>query len=326
MAFPKHRLRRLRQKETLRRMVRETRLSADNLIYPLFVVSEDNVKSDITTIPGCYKLSGTYLVEEAREVYRLGIPAVLLFGIPEESKKDEKATMAYSPEGPTQNAVREIKNAVPELTVITDLCLCEYMSHGHCGVLKNDYIQNDSTLKIIQKTALSQVEAGADVIAPSGMMDGAVQAIRSILDNSNYQNTLTMPYSAKFVSNFYGPFKKCTKSKPSVSKHHTHQIDFANANEALREVKLDIEEGADMVIIKPALTYLDIICKVKQQYNIPVAAYNVSGEYVMLLAAGEKNLIDKDQAMMETLTCIKRAGADMIITYFAKDLARRLNA
>lgn len=324
MAFPKHRLRRLRYKETIRRMVRETRLSVDDLIYPLFVVSEDNVKSDIATIPGSYKLSGTYLVEETREINRLGIPAVLLFGIPEESKKDEKATMAYSPEGPIQKAVRKIKNAVPELTVITDLCLCEYMNHGHCGVLKDDYIHNDSTLKLIQKAALSQAEAGADVIAPSGMMDGTVQAIRAVLDNSNYQNTLTMPYSAKFVSHFYGPFKEGTKSKPSVSKHHTHQIDFTNANEALREVKLDIEEGADMVIIKPALTCLDIIYRVKQKYNIPVAAYNVSGEYVMLLAAGERNLIDKDQVMMETLTCIKRAGADMIITYFAKEAARLL--
>ena len=325
MAFPKHRLRRPIYKETIRRMVRETKLSVDDLIYPLFVVSEDDVKSDIATIPGSYKLSGTYLVEEAREVNRLGIPAVLLFGIPEESKKDEKATMAYFPEGPIQKAIRKIKNAVPELTVITDLCLCEYMNHGHCGVLKDDYIHNDTTLKLIQKTALFQAEAGADVIAPSGMMDGAVQAIRTILDNSNYQNTLTMPYSAKFVSHLYGPFKEGTKSKPSVSKHHTHQIDFANTNEALREVKLDIEEGADMVIIKPALTCLDIIYRVKQKFNIPIAAYNVSGEYVMILAAGEKNLINSNQAILETLTSIKRAGADMIITYFAKEAAKVLS-
>ena len=266
------------------------------------------------------------LVEEAKEVSGLGIPAVLLFSIPLESEKDEKASMAYYPEGPIQKAVRELKSAVPELLLITDLCLCEYMIHGHCGVLKDDQIHNDLTLELIQKTALSQAEAGSDVIAPSGMMDGMVQAIRAILDDFKYFYTLTMPYSAKFASNFYKPFKKSTKSIPKISKHQTHQIDFSNGDEALREVKLDIEEGADIVIVKPALAYLDIICNIKKEFNIPVAAYNVSGEYAMILAASERNLIDSDQVMKETLICIKRAGADMIITYFAKDAAKLLYA
>ncbi|MBN1842781.1 MAG: porphobilinogen synthase [Deltaproteobacteria bacterium] len=324
MAFPVHRLRRLRYKETLRRMVRETRLSVDDLIYPLFVVGEDNIKSPMSEIPGCYFLSGDYLIEEAKEVSRLGIPAVLLFGLPSEREKDKNASMAYSPEGATQKAVRKLKSALPQLTVITDVCLCEYTIDGHCGVIRGDQIDNDLTLEIIEKTALSLAEAGSDVLAPSGMMDGVVQAIRTALDDSNYHQTLTMPYSAKFASKFYGPFKEGTKSKPKIGKHSTHQIDVANGVEALREVGFDIEEGADIVIVKPALTCLDIICSVKREFTIPVAAYNVSGEYTMILAASEKNLIDAEDAMLETLTCIKRAGADMVITYFAKEAARLL--
>jgi len=325
MAFPIHRLRRLRQKETIARMVRETRLSVDDLIYPLFVTTEDNVRSEIREIPGCYFLSGRYLVEAAKEVMELGIPAVLIFGIPLESQKDENASMAYSPQGAIQKAVRKLKSAEPGLTLITDVCLCEHTIHGHCGVLKGDQIHNDLTLEVIQKSALSHAEAGADVVAPSAMMDGVVQAIRAVLDDSGYHDTLTMPYSAKFASNFYGPFKQGTKSKPKISKHRTHQIDFANGDEALREIRLDIEEGADIVIVKPALTCLDIVYRVKQECHIPVAAYNVSGEYAMVLAADERNLIDRDQVVLEILTCIKRAGADMIITYSAKEVARLLH-
>jgi len=324
MVFPVHRLRRLRGKEALQRMVRETKLSQDDLIYPLFVVSEDNVRSEIAEIPGSYYLSGKYLVEEAKEISGLGIPAVLLFGIPPQDQKNDNASLAYSPTGPTQKAARRLKSAVPELIIITDVCLCEYTLHKHCGVIKNDQIHNDMTLELIQKAALSQAEAGSDVVAPSAMIDGMVQAIRSILDAHGYHQTLTMPYSAKFASHFYGPFKRSTQSKPRTSKHKTHQIDFANSNEALREVRMDIEEGADILIVKPALAYLDIIYRIKQNFNIPVAAYNVSGECAMIFAAGEKNLIERDKVILETLTCIKRAGADMIITYFAKKAVRLL--
>jgi len=326
MAFPIHRPRRLRYKETLRKMVRETKLSVDDLIYPLFVVGEDNVKSPLHEIPGCYLLSGKYLVEEAKAISGLGIPAVLIFGIPSESEKDENASGAYSSEGPTQKAVTTLKSAVPELIVITDTCLCEYTSDGHCGIVKDNQIDNDLTLEIIKKAALSQAKSGSDVIAPSGMMDGVVQAIRTTLDDAGYHETLTMPYSAKYASNLYGPFKGATKSKPKISKHATHQLDFANRREALREVRLDIDEGADIIMIKPALFYLDIVWCVKREFDIPVAAYNVSGEYAMILAAGKRHLIDSDQVMLETLICIKRAGADMIVTYFAKSAAGLLRA
>jgi len=326
MSFPVNRPRRLRQKETLRRMVRETKLSTDDLIYPLFVVSESNVRTEMKGIQGCCFLSGKHLVEEAKEIADLGIPAVLIFGVPEEKEKDNKASGAYSANGPTQKAVKKLKKKVPELTLITDLCLCEYMKHGHCGVVKGNEINNDMTLALLGKAALSMAKAGSDVIAPSAMMDGMVLAIRSILDDSGYYNTLTMPYSAKFASNYYGPFKEGTKSKPKVGKHHTHQVDYANSDEALREVDLDVEEGADIIIVKPALTCLDIILRVKQEFNIPVAAYNVSGEHSMILAAGERNMLDSEKVMLETLTCMKRAGADMIITYFAKDVARLIQA
>ena len=324
MSFPVVRPRRLRQKDSLRKMARETKLSTDDLIYPLFVISENNVKTPMKHIPGSYFLSGKPLVEEAKEVANRGIPAVLLFGVPEEREKDNKATVAYSPNGPAQKAVKQIKNQVPELTVITDLCLCEYMKHGHCGVIKGDEIHNDLTIDLLAKAALSMAQAGADVIAPSAMMDGMVLAIRSALDDSGYHNTLTMPYSAKFASNLYGPFKKGTKSEPSNGKHVTHQLDYANGDEAVREVDLDIEEGADMIIVKPALTSLDIIYRIKQEFNIPLAAYNVSGEYSMIVSAGEKNMLNKTMVMLETLTCIKRSGADMIISYFAKDAAQHI--
>jgi porphobilinogen synthase len=325
MSFPIQRMRRLRYKETLRNMLRETTLSLEDLIYPLFVVNEENIKSEIHEIPGSYLLSGKHLVEEARRVKGLGIPAVLIFGVLSETEKDESGSTAYSPQGPAQKAVRKLKSVLPELTLITDLCLCEYRLDGHCGVVREDQIHNDLTLEIIQKTALSQADAGADAIAPSGMMDGMVQAIRTVLDDSGYHETLTIPYSAKFASNFYAPFKQGSKSKPKVSKHATHQIDLANGKEALREVKLDIDEGADMVIIKPALSCLDVICNVKREYNIPVAAYSVSGEYAMILSAGEQGVLDSEKVMMEVLTSIKRAGANMIITYFAQEAARLLS-
>lgn len=321
MAFPIQRLSRLRQKDTLRRLVRETRLSVDDLIYPLFLVDEENARSEIPQIPGSYYLSGKHLVEEARKLEGLGIPAVLLFGIPLQDRKDDGASISYSPEGPVQKGVRMLKRALPQLTVITDICLCEYTLHGHCGITRNDRIHNDLTLEVIAKAALSHAEAGSDAVAPSAMRDGMVRAIRSILDSGGYHETLTMPYSAKFASHFYGPFKKGTKSSPGVGKHRTHQIDFANSDEALREVRADEEEGADIVIVKPALPSLDIIYRVKQECNIPVAAYHVSGEYGMILAAAEKNLLDIDSAVLESLTCIKRAGADMIITYSAKSVA-----
>ncbi len=325
MAFPIHRLRRLRKNEAIRKMVRETALSAGDLIYPLFVVSEDNRRAPMREIPGSYYLSGRHLAEEAKEISGLGIPAVLLFGVPLQSQRDENASLSYSPSGPVQKAVRVLKDAVPDLTVITDVCLCEYTLHRHCGIMEDDRIDNDRTLEIIRKIALSHAEAGSDVIAPSAMMDGMVQAIRSILDEREFSHTLIMPYSVKYASNLYGPFKKSTRSGPVIGKNRTHQIDFANSDEALREAKADIEEGADILIVKPALTCLDIVYRVKQAYGIPVAVYNVSGEYAMIHSASKRNLIDRERAIYEVLMCMKRAGADMIITYFAKETAASLN-
>jgi porphobilinogen synthase len=325
MTFPIHRLRRLRKNDAIRRLVRETTLTTDDLIYPLFVVGEDNIRSEMLEISRSYYLSGQYLVEEAKGIKGLGIPAVLLFGIPLENQRDESASLSYSPLGPVQKAAKILKSAVPDLTIITDVCLCEYTTHRHCGIIKDKNIDNDLTLEVIQKIALSHAEAGSDVIAPSAMMDGMVQAIRSILDIHGFSHTLIMPYSVKYASNLYGPFKKSTNSKPVIGKNQTHQIDFANSNQALREAKADIDEGADIIIVKPALTCLDIVYRIKQTYNIPVATYNVSGEYSMIHAAGEKNLIDRDLAIYEILTCMKRAGADMIITYFAKEAANLLN-
>ncbi|MFC1850224.1 porphobilinogen synthase [candidate division CSSED10-310 bacterium] len=302
-------------------MIRETTLGVDDLIYPLFVSGQENCNSEIKEIPGCSLLSGKYLIAEAQQICDLGIPAVLLFGIPEEVEKDDQASMAYSPVGPIQKAIRALKANVPALTVFADNCLCEFMAHGHCGVVNRHQIDNDLSLELIKKAALSQAEAGADGIAPSGMMDGMVHAIRFILDEHHFQQTLTMPYAAKFAASFYGPFKAGTKSKPEKSRHATHQIDFHNSNESLREIRLDIEEGADIIIVKPALPCLDIIYRVKQECHIPVAAYNVSGEYVMILAAAEKKVMEGEKVMLESLSSIKRAGADLIITYFAKTVA-----
>lgn len=324
MTFPAHRPRRLRRTEGIRRLVRETQLSTDALIYPLFVAGEDGIRRPLEALPGIELLSDDHLLEEARLTRDLGIPAVLLFPVPDQSAKDEQASLSWSADGPVQRAVRQIKAAVPELVVIADLCLCEYNLSRHCGLLRDGEIDNDLTLQCIQKSALSLAEAGADVVAPSGMMDGCVRAIRSILDERGYMGVLTMPYSAKFASSLYGPFKAVTNSAPAESKHATHQVDVANSRQALSKIQTDIDEGADMVIVKPALCCLDIVARARQRFEAPIAAYQVSGEYSMILSASGGDTEGRTQLMMESLTCIHRAGADMIITYFAKEAARYL--
>lgn len=323
MSFPAQRLRRTRQTETLRRMVRENKLTVDDLIYPMFIVNGSNVKSEIKSMPGNYHLSIDKLVEEVKEISELGIPAVLLFGIP--TKKDDLASEAYNKDGIVQRAVRAIKAATPNLVVITDVCLCEYMTHGHCGIIKENYLLNDPTLELLIKTTLSHAEAGADIVAPAAMMDGQIQAMRQGLDENGFINTLIMGYSAKYASNLYTPFfKHGTGSCVTFGNKRTHQMDYSNGDEALREVELDVEEGADIVMVKPGMMYLDIVWRVKERFPMPVAVYNVSGEYSMIKAAGAAGAIDEKQMMMELLTGFKRAGADLILTYFAKDAARVL--
>lgn len=322
MSYPIHRPRRLRNNETIRRMVRETRLSPDNLVYPMFVTYGKGVKKKIPSMPGCYQMSVDNVVKEAKDVYKLGIPAVLLFGIPEH--KDEKASEAYSPKGVVQKAVKGIKDAVSDLLVITDVCLCEYTSHGHCGVVKNGRILNDPTLELLAKEALSHARAGADIIAPSDMMDGRIGAIREALDAHGFEDTPIMSYSAKYASAFYSPFREAAESAPQFGDRRSYQMDPANRVEAIKEVSLDIEEGADIVMVKPAMCFLDIISDIKNTFDVPVAAYNVSGEYSMVKAASERGWIDEKRIMMEILTSIKRAGADIIITYFAIDAAKEL--
>lgn len=319
MYFPTYRSRRLRRTENLRRLVRETKVSLDDLIYPLFVVSGQNAKREISSMPGSYHFSVDKIGEEVKEIDSLGIPAVILFGLPE--KKDEAATEAYAEKGVVQDAVRATKKAVPNLLVITDVCLCEYMNHGHCGVVKDGEIVNDLTIELLTKAALSHAEAGADMVAPSDMMDGRVAAIRSTLDENGYENIPIMSYAAKYSSSFYGPFREAADSAPQFGDRRSYQMDPPNAMEALREVALDIEEGADIVMVKPALAYLDVIAAVKQEFGYPVAAYNVSGEFSMIKAAAAKGWIDEKKVALEVLTSIKRAGADMILTYFAKDAA-----
>ncbi|QSZ26904.1 porphobilinogen synthase [Aceticella autotrophica] len=311
--------RRLRINKTIREMVSETTIEIKNLIYPLFVVPGSNIKEEIDSMPGVYHFSIDNLINEVREVDALGIPAVLLFGIP--SHKDEFASEAYADDGIIQRAVREIKKAVPQIIVVTDVCMCEYTSHGHCGIVKNNYVVNDETIDYLIKISLSHVKAGADIIAPSDMMDGRIGAIRQALDANGYTNTPIMAYSAKYASAFYGPFREAAESAPKFGDRKSYQMDPANSDEALREIALDIEEGADIIMVKPALPYLDIIRRAKDSFNIPVAAYNVSGEYSMLKAAVKNGWLD-DSSIMESLTSIKRAGADIIITYFAKDVAK----
>jgi len=319
-AFPIVRLRRLRMTETLRTMVRETSLSKDDLIYPLFVVPGNKFKKEVNSMPGVYQMSIDNIVKECVEVKSLGIPAVILFGIPEH--KDEVGSEAYDELGIIQRAVRAIKKEVPKLVVITDVCLCEYTSHGHCGVVRGDEIVNDETVELLAKEALTHAQAGADIVAPSDMMDGRVAAIRRILDENGFQSIPIMSYAAKYASGFYGPFRDAAESTPKFGDRCSHQMDPANSDEALREVELDIREGADIVMVKPALAYLDVIHRVKDKFGMPTAAYNVSGEYSMIKAAGRLGWIDEQRVMFEVLTSIKRAGADLILTYFAKEVAR----
>ncbi len=323
MYQPMYRPRRLRANENIRRMVRETKISPDDFIYPLFVTHGKGVKKEISSMPGNFQQSIDHLVKDCEEIHSLGIPAVILFGIPEH--KDETGSEAYSDEGIVQHAIKAIKNAHPELIVITDVCLCEYTSHGHCGIIKNGVVQNDATLELLAREALSHAKAGADMVAPSDMMDGRVAAIRHMLDSDGYYDVPIMSYAAKYASSFYGPFREAAESTPQFGDRRSYQMDAPNSREALKEVALDIDEGADIIMVKPALAYLDIIYQVRQQYNLPVAAYNVSGEFSMVKAAAKMGWIDGERVMMESLIAMKRAGADMILTYFAKEAAAVLN-
>jgi porphobilinogen synthase len=326
VAFPQQRLRRTRRTASLRGLVRETRLSPQDFVYPIFVTAGEDVRNPIASMPGIFQLSINHAVDEALRARDLGIPAVLLFGIPDH--KDEAATGAYDPEGIVQLATRAIKDAAPDLLVITDVCLCEYMSHGHCGVVEKETgeVLNDVSLELLARTAASQAEAGADVVAPSDMMDGRVAAIRSELDNEGFENTPIMAYAAKYASAFYGPFRDAADSAPRFGDRRSYQMDPANAREALVETGLDIEEGADIVMVKPALPYLDVLRRVRETTDLPLAAYNVSGEYAMVKAAAQNGWLDEERAVIEALTGIKRAGADIIITYHAPDAAKWLSS
>ena len=323
MVFPQTRLRRLRYNSVLRQMVTETKLSVDDFVMPLFVCTGTNVKNHINSMPGNYQLSVDLLVEECKKVYAAGVKAVLLFGIP--AHKDDDGSVACEPDGIVQTAIRAIKKELKELFVIADICNCEYTVHGHCGTIIDGDVDNDSTLVTLAKQSLSLVQAGADMVAPSDMMDGRVGAIRSILDENNFEKIPIMSYSAKYASGFYGPFREAAESAPKFGNRATYQMNPANTDEAIREVDLDIAEGADIVMVKPALSYLDVIYRVKNEFRMPVAAYNVSGEFSMVKAATEKGWIDGDRVMMEILTSIKRAGADIIITYHAVEAANILN-
>jgi porphobilinogen synthase len=319
--FPNIRMRRLRRTPGLRRMVREARLSADNLILPLFVAPGNGVRREVGSMPGVFQTSVDELVRDAREAWELGVPAVLLFGIPE--TKDATGSSGHAEDGVVQQAVAALRQEVPELVVITDVCLCEYTDHGHCGVLKGGTVDNDATLDLLARQAVSHARAGADIVAPSDMMDGRVAAIRRALDEAGFHDVAILSYAAKYASAFYGPFREAAESTPQFGDRRGYQMDPANGAEALREVRLDIEEGADMVMVKPAHAYLDIIWRVRQETDCPVAAYHVSGEYAAILAAGRLGWLDADRAMVETLTSIRRAGADLIVTYWAMEYARR---
>ena len=322
MSFPIHRPRRLRRNENLRRMTRETHLRVDDLIMPLFIVPGTRVENPIGSMPGIAQLSVDRAVEECKQIRDLGIPGVILFGIPDE--KDAVGSDAYSDNGIIQRALRALKEEVPGLTLITDVCLCEYTDHGHCGLIKGNDVDNDATLELLVKESLSHVRAGADMVAPSDMMDGRVGAIRQALDQQGFPHIPIMAYAAKFASGFYGPFREAAESTPQFGDRRSYQMDPANGDEAIREVALDIEEGADIVMVKPALPYLDIIRRVKEKFDHPLAAYNVSGEYAMLKAAALNGWLDEERVMLEALTSIKRAGVDLILTYFARDAARIL--
>jgi len=324
MTFPVHRPRRLRRTEALRGFVRETRLSTSGLVYPMFACPGTNVRVEVSSMPGVYQQSVDQILEECREVAGLGIPAVILFGLP--AYKDEIGSEASSAQGAVQRAVEAIKKAKLDLLVITDVCLCEYTSHGHCGVIEGGEVSNDPTLKRLADAALSHARAGADIVAPSDMMDGRVRAIRDTLDEHNFKDVAILSYAAKYCSAFYGPFREAAQSAPQFGYRRSYQMDPANAREALREVALDIEEGADMVMVKPALPYLDVIQRVRERFDVPVAAYNVSGEFAMVKAAARNGWVDEKRVVLEILTAIQRAGAGMILTYHAKDAARWLKA
>jgi porphobilinogen synthase len=306
----------------MRRLVRETTVTVDDLVYPLFVLSGQNIKEPIASMSGCFHFSPDTIVPEAVEVASLGIPAILLFGLP--AKKDENGSEAWDENGPVQQSIREIKKAAPELLVITDICLCAYTDHGHCGVIKDGKIDNDKTCQLLAKVALSHAQAGADIVAPSDMMDGRIKYIRQALEENSFHDVAIMSYAAKFASAFYGPFRDAAGSAPGFGDRKSYQMDPANADQAICEIELDITEGADIVMVKPALPYLDIIHQARDRFNVPITAYNVSGEYMMLNAAAEKDLLEKDTAHLEALTSIKRAGANIIITYFAKEAAKLL--
>lgn len=320
--FPISRLRRLRRSAALRDMFRETWLSVADFIYPLFIVEGENIKKEISSMPGQFQLSIDNVLHECEELRSLGIKSVLLFGIPIE--KDEVGSQAYAQDGIIQRAIRAVKQTFPDMLVITDVCLCEYTSHGHCGIVRDGRIENDETLLLLAREAVSHAESGADIIAPSDMMDGRIDAIRKALDEAGFGETSIMAYSAKFASAFYSPFREAAESAPQFGDRKTYQMDFGNSDEAMREIALDISEGADIVMVKPALSYLDLIRRSKDTFNIPLAAYNVSGEYSMVKAAAASGWLDEEKVIMEILASIKRAGADVIITYFAKDAARVL--
>jgi porphobilinogen synthase len=317
--FPVTRLRRLRKTAALRGMFRETSLSPADFIYPLFIVEGENVKKEISSMPAQFQLSIDHALRECEELTSLDVNSIILFGIPNE--KDEVGSGAYADDGIIQKATRAIKERFPEMIVVTDVCLCEYTSHGHCGVVEDGYVHNDKTLELLAKEAVSHAKSGADVIAPSDMMDGRIDAIRKALDSNGFSDTPIMAYSAKYSSGFYGPFREAAESTPQFGDRKTYQMDFGNSDEALREIALDVQEGADVIMVKPALSYLDVIRRAKDNFNLPICAYNVSGEYSMVKAAAENGWLDGEKVMMEILTSIKRAGADVIITYFAKEAA-----
>lgn len=320
MSFPTRRMRRLRRNEGIRRMVRESRLSVDDLIFPLFIVHGQGIKKEIEALPGNYHLSVDRLGEEVKAIRDLGIPAVILFGLPE--IRDEMATEAYDPKGIVQEAVRKIKKSVPDMIVVTDTCLCEYTPHGHCGIIKDGYLLNDPSVELLQKVTLSQAEAGSDICAPAAMLDGQVAAMRSVLDEHGFTDVLIMGYSSKFATKLYDPFfKSGTESEVAFGDKKSHQMDYGNANEALREIALDIEEGADIVMVKPGMFYMDIIYRAKQKFGVPLAVYNVSGEYAMIKSAAQLGRINEREITLELLTGFKRAGADLILTYFAREVA-----
>ncbi|MGB9711523.1 MAG: porphobilinogen synthase [Dissulfurimicrobium sp.] len=320
MMFPEYRARRMRRSEALRAMVRETELSVKHLVYPLFIIPGSGIKEQINAMPGCFHLSVDKAAEEAKEILDLGIPAVIVFGLPEH--KDSRGTEAWSQHGTVQKAVPAIKKAAPDLVVITDVCMCEYTSHGHCGVVSKDGVENDATLESLAKIALSHARSGADMVAPSDMMDGRIGAIREALDENGFEHIPIMSYAVKYASAFYGPFREAADSAPQFGDRRSYQMDPPNQREAVREAMLDLEEGADILMVKPAMPYLDIIHLLRQEFTLPIAAYQVSGEYSMIKAAARSGWIDEARAIDESLTCIRRAGADIIITYFAKDYAK----